>query len=264
MGLAQAEQKEVRAREEGGSRGSSAGGWRAAGRQAGGLAGWLGEGCAGLGWPGSLGQDYIGLLAGVEAAWQPPSLPLSPWASLSLHLTVFCNAPSAIPAVWSSPAASAHPSCSELPTIRLSEAPAPPASPFPCLSPGPCFCPVSSSLLSPPPPLRPMSASICLSARGACQATDKDDFESGRAHSAACPPGTSAAGTGCCSAAPLPHLRDWGHNCLLRHLSSNPDCRKPAKATSLEPAGCASSPPVPSACSAVGIRASRSSGVTVS
>ena len=161
MGLAQAEQKEVRAREEGGSRGSSAGGWRAAGRQAGGLAGWLGEGCIGLGWPGSLGQDYFGLLAGVEAAWQPPSLPLSPWASLSLHLTVFCNALSAIPAVWSSPAASAHPSCSEPPTIRLYEAPAPPASPFPCLSLGPCFCPVSSSLLSPPPP-QCLCLSVCL------------------------------------------------------------------------------------------------------
>lgn len=103
MGLALAEQKEVREMEEGGSARERWEPWparrRAAGRQAGGLAG--GRGCAWL--HGSQGQRYSGPLASEEATWQPPSLSLclSPGASLSLHLAVFCSPPPAIPAVWS-------------------------------------------------------------------------------------------------------------------------------------------------------------------
>jgi hypothetical protein len=103
MGLAQAEQKEVREREEGGSARelweplpAPAGGQRqaAAGRQAGGLAGWLAGGGYALGSARSgcsLGQEYSRLPAGEEATWQSPSLSMSLWASLSLHLTVCCS-----------------------------------------------------------------------------------------------------------------------------------------------------------------------------
>lgn len=107
MGLAQAEQKEVREREGGGSRGSGgslacsgglAGGGQRADKQADWLAGW---GRGAFGWADSQGLDYSGQLAGEEATWQPPSLSVSPWASLSLHLTVFCSPPPAIAAVWS-------------------------------------------------------------------------------------------------------------------------------------------------------------------
>lgn len=62
---------------------------RAGGRPAGGgqradkQADWLaGGGRGALGWAGSQGQDYFGLLAGEEATWQPPS------ASVSLGLLV--------------------------------------------------------------------------------------------------------------------------------------------------------------------------------
>lgn len=249
----------MRAREEGGSRGSSAGGWRAAGRQAGGLAGWLGEGCIGLGWPGSLGQDYFGLLAGVEAAWQPPSLPLSPWASLSLHLTVFCNALSAIPAVWSSPAASAHPSCSEPPTIRLYEAPAPPASPFPCLSLGPCFCPVSSSLLSPPP-------NVCVYLSVCQRGLSGHRLRLRVWESSPCsrPPGASTTGNGCCLAAPTASLEGLGPQLPLPPSQLRPSLQETSEGHKPGTCGVWVFPLwVPSACSAVGIEASRSSGVTV-
>lgn len=86
-----------------------AGGQRraAAGRQAGGLAGWLAGGGGVLGSARigcSQGQDYSRLPAGEEATWHSPSLSMSLWASLSLHLTVCCSPLPSIPAVWSQPA----------------------------------------------------------------------------------------------------------------------------------------------------------------
>lgn len=116
MGLAQAEQKEVREREEGGSAREQweplpapAGGQRraAAGRHAGGLAGWSAGGGGVLGFARigcSQGQEYSRLPAGEEATWHSPSLSMSLWASLSLHLTVCCSPLPSIPAVWSQPA----------------------------------------------------------------------------------------------------------------------------------------------------------------
>lgn len=152
MGLAQAEQKEVREREEGGSSRERweplpAGG-RAAGRQAGGLAGVGARGCAGLRWLRWLrGQEYSGLLAGEEAAWKPPSLSLfgPPCLSTSSSFAVLSGPPRCLVRAsrlcasfqrW----AAHHP---------LSEAPAPPP-----LSPpvsGPLFLSTSPCLLYPRP-----------------------------------------------------------------------------------------------------------------
>jgi hypothetical protein len=63
---------------------------------------------------------------------------LSLWAALSLHRTVFCSPPPAIPAVCSQPAGSAHPSSSA--------------------SAGPLLLPISASLENPLP-----NVCVCLS-----------------------------------------------------------------------------------------------------
>lgn len=165
MGLAQAEQKEVRERGRreavegavGALPARAVGGWRASGSgQTSRRTGWRAGGGEGRVWLGRVpGTGHcFGRLAGEEATWQPPSLPLSPRASLSLHLTVRA-------------AAAGHPSCL-VPTSRLSHLsllgarpPSPPGGlcsarqPLSLLVSGPCF---SAHLLFPPP----LPPNVCL------------------------------------------------------------------------------------------------------
>lgn len=170
MGLAQAEQKEVREREEGGSRGSGgslacsggqAGGGQRADNQADWLAGW---GRGAFGWAGSQGQDYSRLLAGEEATWQPSSLSLSLRTSLSLSISlsfVVRRQPSGLsrpsqPSLHISPARCLPLSASTRPLLP------PPASLPACL-----WAPASAhllfpSVLPPSPPAKCLCLSVCL------------------------------------------------------------------------------------------------------
>lgn len=142
------------ARGSGGSPGPAR--WRR-GQRADKQADWLGGGGA-LGSAGSQGLEYSGLLAGEEATWQPPSPSpcLSPWAFLCLHLAVFCSAPPAIPAVWSSGAA--HP-----PLLRAA-----PSLPVfgPLLPPPPSLFPRPPSLPSPSTPLLNVCVYLSVCQRG--------------------------------------------------------------------------------------------------
>ena len=161
MGLAQAEQKEVREREEGGNSRerweplpARAGGWRAAGRQAGGLAGWL----AGLRGEGA----HLAPLApgtGIlwAAVWRRGHLATSLSISVSLGLPV---SPPHCPQLATPLSGPSQPalSRSEPLAIHLSKAPAPlPLSPPVS---GPLLLPISPSL--PYPPAKCLCLSVCL------------------------------------------------------------------------------------------------------
>lgn len=90
---------------------------------------------------------------------------------------------------------------------------------------GPLLLPTPISLPDPSTPALNV-VSVCLSARGACQATDDD--EAVMAHPSAWPSrgqlllqegGGSRASqvNGCCWRAPLPHMRAWAHSCPVHH-----------------------------------------------
>ena len=162
--------------------GSVAGsGQRAAGRPAGGLAG--GRGCTWLAARrGSQGPQHSGLLAVEEATWQLPlrvCLLGPPCLSISLSFVVHRR-----------PSGLSGPSPPPRTSLQLGCRPPSARSAPPCLSLGPCFCPPPLHSPTPPPPALNV-VSVCLSARGACQATDD---EAGMAHPSAWPPGASC----CC------------------------------------------------------------------
>ena len=100
---------------------------------------------------------------------------------------------------------------------------------------GPLLLPIPSSLPYPSTPL--LNVCVCLSARGACQATDD---EAGIAHPAAGPSrdqlllqedeGASLPEVNCCcSLLPLPHMRAWGHSCLIHHPRLRPRLQETAE-----------------------------------
>lgn len=156
------------------------GGQRAAGRPAGGLAG--GRGCTWLAAPrGSQRPQHSGLLAGEEATWQLPlrvCLLRPPCLSISLSFVVHRR-----------PSRLSGPSPPPRTSLELGCRPPSARSAPPCLSPslpvsGPLLLPTPSSLPDPSTPALNV-VSVCLSARGACQATGDD--EAGMAHPSAWP-----------------------------------------------------------------------------
>lgn len=191
MGLAQPEQKEVREKEEGGSRGSGGslacfGGRVAGSGQTSRRTGWLAGGGVHLAGPAPRDRTTLGCWLGKRPLGNLPlclCLLGPPCLSISLSFVVRrrtsqLSGPSQ-QSPHSSPVRCRPPSASMRPLRCLQS--------LSLLVSGPLFLPISSSS---PSPTQCLCLSICLSARGASQDTH---HEAGRTHPVACPPGTSAA-----------------------------------------------------------------------
>lgn len=210
------------------SGGRVAGSGQRADKQADWLAGWLawGGGCA-LGSPASRDRNALGCWLRKRLLGNLP-LSLSPWASLSLHLTVFCS-PQLVTAL-------SGPSQWLCTSFQLSHRP-PRRGPCPTTSLPAClWAPASAHLCLPPVDPYQMSVCVCLCAREACRATDPWGWDGSPCNWVLQGPAISD-GRGGNLPPTWPCMRVWATTTSPAILSSDPERRKSVKTISLESGG---------------------------